>query len=157
MTNIFPKRHKESIILSNSLPPSLAFLILFTQKVSPNGLPDFIHSEGVPRDNNNFIQHKETEKHSAHANSNKTLNIRWIYVGDAGDINKKRSLAGLGCCSSVSVITLNDRVVSSFIQPTPAEHLLWVGKYARRYTAGRGKKKTCPLRANIFMGNIDNV
>lgn len=147
MTNIFPKRHEESIVLSNSLPPSLAFLVLFTQKVSPNGLSDLIHSEGVPRDNSNFIQHKETEKHSAHANSNKTLTIRWMYVGDAGDVNEKRSLAGLGCCSSVNVITLNDRgAVSSFIQPTPAEHLLWVGKYARRYTAeGEERRKLLVL------------
>ena len=39
MTNIFPKRHnKESILLSDNLPLSLraqiAFLILFTEKVS---------------------------------------------------------------------------------------------------------------------------
>lgn len=103
------------------------------------GLSDLIHSEGVPRDNSHFIQHKDTEKHSTHANSNETLNIRRICAGDAP--------GGLGCCSSVNVITLNHRgVLSSFIQSTPAEHLLWVGQYGRRYVAeGKERRKLLVL------------
>lgn len=126
MTNIFPKRHKESIVLSDSSPPSLAFLILFTQKVSPGTTATSFNTRTL-----RSIQPMQT--------------VTKPYTSDG--FVQEMPLAGLGCCSSVNVITLNHRgVLSSFIQSTPAEHLLWVGQYARRYIAeGKERRKLLVL------------